>query len=216
MDVAPPTADSTGDAASGGLAYAFWHAPRAHVGAASYEVACAAWLDALDRHRPGGLLMWGTWRTATPPWLPGWPRKAYLDLYVLTGFAALGALNASAVAPPLAAAHRAAAAVSGHGTAGLYAARSGVPQVGVPAVVSFHRRDLPVPRVETTGHDGAREGVRDGRTVWQRQLTLGPGPEFMVVTTLGPAPAAAAWRGSVEPVGPAVPSGPGGRPTTAA
>ena len=124
-----------------------------------------------------------TWRTPLPPWLPGWPPQVFLDVYVVDGFAALGALNAAVPGDALWGAHEAVAVLAAHGSGGLYQCRAGAATPGRrtdahDGTVRLDWLDRPVTSgvVELVGSlSGA------GETVWIRQLALGPGPEVLVV-----------------------------------
>ncbi len=177
------------------LAYVFWHQPRAEVETDRYERALRLFRARLVTEPVPGLL--GCWSVRTPElaWLPG---GGYEDWYLVTDFVALGHLNAGAVDAGHAAAHDPIAHAAGFGVGALYAAHHGDP----------HRRDAE--RAWFTKPDGTSyeqfhadlvapsADDRDDRdaervTWWQRQLVLGPAPEYCRV---GPqtATTASGWR----------------------
>ena len=80
------------------------------------------------------------------------------DWYLAADWAALGALNEAALAAPRRAQHDAAAAVSAAGWGGVYRLLDGAAEP--PAAVRW---------------TPTRE---DADAVWQRQMVLGPAPEF--------------------------------------
>ena len=167
------------------LAYAFWHRPRDGVGAGAYVAALSAfhervgvpsWFNALER----------------PPWgeHAGW----YEDWYLVEGWAGLGRLNELAVSGARRSPHDAAAAMAGEGIAGVYALRTGRPDrpawagwLAKPPDLAY---DAFVPELRAAAGPDA--------SVWQRQMTLGPTPEFAV---LAPGPVILPW--------PTVETGPG-------
>ena len=169
------------------LGYLFWHAPRPGVATDRYEAACRTWQAALAEHPPVGFLSATTWRTPVAPWLSGWPPVVYADLYVVADFADLGALSHAAVTGPLRSPHDGAAHLAGHGTAGLYRRMSvgdtGSGDADGEVTIAFVDKRTGVGYDETLTQLAA-----PGRTVWLRQLTLGPGPELLVVTQTSSAP----------------------------
>lgn len=161
------------------LAYVFWHQPRPDVGTEEYESALRAFHARLaDAEVPGFLGSWSV-RASTVPWLGG--GAGYEDRYLVADFTALGELSMAAVAGGQQASHDAAAASAVDGTAGLYRLISGDVQrqatsaswFGKPAGVAYpdFLADLDI----------------GGSALWQRQLTLGPTPEFQA-TGLAPLP----------------------------
>jgi hypothetical protein len=156
------------------LAYVFWHRPRAGVAAADYEAS----LDAF--HATVGVPSWFV-RLRRAPWAEesGW----YEDWYLVDGWAALGELNAAAVTGPRRAPHDRAAALAADGIAGIYALRVGEP--ARPAWAAW------LAKPEGTAYAAFERELRTaagaGASVWQRQMTLGPTPEFAV---LAPSPRA--------------------------
>src|SRR5918997_4653427 len=99
------------------LAYVFWHVPRPGIAPADYEPRLTEFHTAL---RAGGVA--GVRRTTTlalpaVPWLGG--AAGYEDWYLVEDFAALGTLNAAAVAGGRRAPHDAAAAAVLTGVAGV-------------------------------------------------------------------------------------------------
>ncbi len=109
MPVRPKAREPSPVSVTGGLGYLFWHAPASGASQQDYEAAMVTWQEALAAQPPPGFARGWTWRVPAPPWLTGWPLSAYLDVYVVTGFAALGALNAQASSALLRATHDAAA-----------------------------------------------------------------------------------------------------------
>lgn len=146
------------------LAYVFWHRPAAGQDAQRYESALRAFHASLVtasltyRLDPGAA-----------PWLPG-DGPAYEDWYLVADWAALGTLNATAVDAEHKAPHDAVAHRSGPGAGTVLKHVDGAQDARATAV----RWSAEPP------HPG--EGA-----VWQRQLVLGPQPEWCVLTSDGPA-----------------------------
>jgi hypothetical protein len=158
------------------LAYVFWHWPRQDVAAREYEADLAAFHRSLAAHAPPGFRRSLAFRVAALPWDA--PQAAgYEDWYLVEDFAALDALNAAAVAghnrPP----HDRAARAAAGGAGGLYRFQNGALDLAEarratwlskPAGVGYAEFDAQL-RARTAGTPIA---------VWQRQMTLGPAPEF--------------------------------------
>jgi hypothetical protein len=169
---------------TGVLAYVFWHRPREGVGAADYAAALTAF------HERIGVPSWFA-ALRRPPWCEdgGW----YEDWYLVEDWNGLGRLNEAAVTGPRRAPHDAAAALAGEGIAGLYARVGGRPEP--PAWAAWVAK--PAGRGYEAFEAELRAAAGPGRSVWKRQMVLGPTPEFAV---LGPAATALPW--------PAVETGP--------
>jgi hypothetical protein len=158
------------------LAYVFWHRPKP--AAVGYERALRRFLADLQVTGMPGLGPVAGFAVGPLPWLPGGSGDGYEDWYLVDDFAALGRLNVTAVGPGPRAAHDRAAAGAAEGAGGVYALRSGPAEPGgtahwfaKPAGLGYSELDALV------------EGL--GTSVWQRQMTLGPAPEFCL-TAPGP------------------------------
>jgi hypothetical protein len=150
------------------LAYVFWHRPRRDVEPDRYEAALSGFHDVV------GVPSWWT-RLARLPEAeePGW----YEDWYLVDDWAALGELNEAAVSGRREEPHHEAATLAADGIAGIYALRAGEPaRPGWAAWLAKPRDrtyDAFVPELGTAAGEDA--------SIWQRQLTLGPTPEFAVL-----------------------------------
>jgi hypothetical protein len=136
------------------LAYVFWHRPRQDVDRDAYEDALARFHGSLDNPSLA-------FRLTALPFGDGEP--GYEDWYLAGDWAALGELNARAVDAAHRAAHDAPAGMSGHGWGGIYALLRGPAEP--PAAARWQHR----PPDESAA------------AVWQRQMVLGPAPEYCVV-----------------------------------
>ena len=150
------------------LAYLFWHRPLADVESDDYEDALADFHASLE-------VVSAAFRLAALPFDPG---GGYEDWYLVDGFAGLEALQAAAVADVRRREHDAAAARSAQGWGGVYALLRGEPEPP-PAT-----RWLAKPRGQS--YETFLQTLASP-TVWQRQLVLGPAPEFCVVDEHAPA-----------------------------
>ena len=152
--------------AIGALAYVFWHRPAPGVDEASYAARMRAFHAALDRR---GSVTFAIRRT---PWDDGFP--AYEDWYPVAGWADLGRLNAEAVDRARRGAHDAAAHLAAWGAGGVYARIRGASGWRDASVATW----LAKPAGAT--YAGFLAGLPEGSAVWQRQLVLGPAPEFAI------------------------------------
>jgi hypothetical protein len=178
------------------LAYVFWHWPAGDADRAAYE-------DRLrEFHAALGLDRSRTFRLDRAPWDDPRP-EPYEDWYPVAGWEQLGALNERAVSGARRAPHDAAAAAAGDGAGGVYrligAAADGAstggapPSAGAPAAADAAAAGAPGEPV-TRAHWLAKPAglayddflpalltAARGGAVWQRQMVLGPAPEFAVL-----------------------------------
>jgi hypothetical protein len=153
------------------IAYLFWHWPAPGVAAARYTEALVAFHRALASSPPPGLRGSRVLEVEDAPWLP--VPRAFEDWYLLDDFAALGALNDAAVAGARRDPHDAAARLAGGGHGGVYRlltplrdpVSDRVTWCSKPPGVPYPEFLATLPEAET----------------WQRQLVLGPAPEFCLV-----------------------------------
>jgi hypothetical protein len=171
------------------LAYVFWHGPAEGVDGERYERALLAFHSSLGRTPPFGFDGSAVARIGALPWRAGEVR-AYEDWYLVADFAALGVLNEAAVGRGHRTSHDAAAKGLGKGTAGLYRLLEGDVQGARTIADCPHATWVTPGRGAGHGELAAMLGDgldRGGASVWQRQLVLGPAPEFCVLSRLDPA-----------------------------
>ncbi|HEV3002573.1 MAG TPA: hypothetical protein VGW75_17680 [Solirubrobacteraceae bacterium] len=139
------------------LAYVFWHWPAQPGG---YEAAIERFHAALAR--PGT----ATFRLERAPWDSSRPAP-YEDWYPVEDWAAVGELNDFAITGSRRAPHDAVAGLSHAGAGGIYRLiREGPALPDVRFAAWLHRPPAAPP---------------EGAAVWQRQLVLGPAPEYAVL-----------------------------------
>lgn len=165
------------------LAYVFWHWRRAEIDGPAYEDQLVKFHEALRRSAPEGFVASSVFRSGAAPWVP--EEVSYEDWYVTHGSFALDPLNEGAVSGECQVPHDAAARSAAGGTAGLYRLRLGSPDLSEaswsvwfakPAGMSYARLEaLLEPQTASPGGG-----------LWARQLTLGPTPEFCLVTSSKP------------------------------
>ena len=166
------------------LAYVFWHWPDAAVGADAYEAALLAFHRALATARLPGLVDTVASCVDGARWLPE-NTPTYEDWYRVGDFADLGALNEGAVADACRASHDAAARLAAGGIGGLYRLARGAEAPPTQPVAAWLAK--PAGTSYATFFAALADWTdRAGTSLWQRQMTLGPTPEFCL---LSPTPA---------------------------
>ena len=153
------------------LAYVFWHRPGDDAGA--YEERLAAFHAALAAHPPAGFRGSTALRVQEAPWLPG-DGLAYEDWYGVEDWAALGLLNEAAVRGARAKPHDAVATRAGAGAGAVYGLLDGPPELAATRASWL---------AKPAGADREAFQARlagPGRSVWMRQMVLGPSPEYVV------------------------------------
>ena len=143
------------------LAYVFWHRPRPGADRDEYEDALARFHSSLDNPS-------ASFRLDALPFGDGEP--GYEDWYLVDDWAALGELNVAAVDAAHRPRHDAAAELAAHGWGGVYALLRGPAEP--PATARWRHRAPDEPEL----------------AVWQRQMVLGPAPEYCVSEPRGEAP----------------------------
>ena len=153
------------------LAYVFWHRPGGSAG--GYEERLAAFHAALAAHPPAGFHGSAALRVQHAPWLAG-DGQAYEDWYAVEDWTALGRLNDAAVSGDRANPHDAVAMSAAAGAGAVYGLVSGPPEL-VATRASWLARP---PGTDRDAFHAQLEGP--GRSVWMRQMVLGPSPEYVV------------------------------------
>jgi hypothetical protein len=149
------------------LAYLFWHWPAPGVEHGAYVERLLAFHRALRSSPPPGFRGSRVLAVEGAPWTGGAP--AYEDWYLVDDFAALGRLNDAAVTAARQAPHDTVARLAGGGAGGLYR------QLSAGAAAPDQVRWFSKPSTESYAAFLARFPAAE---TWQRQLVLGPAPEF--------------------------------------
>ena len=164
------------------LAYVFWHQPSAGAEVEAYEHALAGFHASLRHRPPQGFHASIAYRAEDLPWLGG--GAGYEDWYAIDDFTALGVLNAAAVAAGHRSAHDQAARHSGYGAGGVYRLLEGSAHFETArhsAWVSAPPQSRPfLGQLLGDGMEVAQSGL------WQRQLRLGPAPEYCLLAAHEP------------------------------
>ena len=154
------------------LAYVFWHRPGGDE-IAAYEARLTAFHAALAQHPPAGFTGSAALRVQEAPWLPG-DGPAYEDWYAVETWEALGGLNEAAVGGERAQPHDAVAAQARAGAGGVYRLIDG------PAELAATRASW-LSKPAGADRDAFHAQLAGpGRSLWMRQMVLGPAPEYAV------------------------------------
>ena len=150
------------------LAYPFWHWPRTDVEPGRYADALLAFHRALSAAPPPGFRGSRVLEVAGAPWVPA--PIALEDWYLVDDFTALGALNEAAIPGLRRDPHDGAARMAQGGAGGVYRrVREGL--ATAPAQASWFGKPAEIGYPQFLGQIPPGE-------LWQRQLVLGPAPEF--------------------------------------
>lgn len=98
-----------------------------------------------------------------------WIGDGYEDWYLVDDWHSVGVLNAAAVDAAHRGDHDAVAEHAGAGAAGIFALQEGDLDVADAGVAEWSASPLPAPAGE--------------HALWQRQMVLGPAPEFCLLTS---------------------------------
>lgn len=152
------------------LAYVFWHAPGSIDDIATYEAALAAFHGSLDPagipgfHGSQAFLVEGAGWVSSP--------VVYEDWYLVDDFGALGELNTAAISGHRQRPHDDVAVMAGEGMAGIYILRQGAVRL------SGVRRAAWFGKTAGLSYDEFYRRLGQRESLWQRQMVLGPTPEF--------------------------------------
>jgi hypothetical protein len=155
------------------LAYVFWHTPGSVDGISTYEAALARFHRSLDPADISGFRGSQACLVQGALWVPS--PVVYEDWYFVDDFTALGALNEAAVSGHRRRPHDNVAGMAGEGMAGVYAPRRGAAQL------SDAGRAVWFGKTAGMSYDEFFDRLGERRSLWQRQMVLGPTPEFCSV-----------------------------------
>jgi hypothetical protein len=147
------------------LAYVFWHRPSRRASSEDYRRALVEFHDRL------AIPSASFWRAK----LPFEETDGYEDWYLVEDWAALGDLNLRALDDERRDRHDVAAGLMGAGWGGIYALVRGRPEI--PETPRWLTKPLGEPV------DDFLAAVEEP-VVWQRQMVLGPAPEFCLAAHL--------------------------------
>ena len=167
------------------FAYVFWHWPLPTINEHDYTDRLIGFHQSLHEHAFPGFHSSHAFQIGSAPWGPP-DQPLYEDWYFVENFATLAMLNHMAVAAINKAPHDQAAQYAAGGTAGVYQLCAGEANpshariacwFGKPTGMSYEAFFSLVHPLITA----------QGGALWQRQMTLGPTPEFCWWTAVAPA-----------------------------
>ena len=166
------------------LAYVFWHWRRPDVAGDSYRNRVIDFHQTLAMNKPTGFRASVVFELADAPWAPT-TSEVYEDWYLLEGSCALDVLNDAAVSPPCKLPHDEAAQGAAGGTGGLYRLRCGEAKLAGSQFATWFSKPA------GTKYDALYAMLgpwfsQPGVGLWGRQMTLGPTPEFCLLTSAKP------------------------------
>jgi hypothetical protein len=154
------------------LAYVFWHSPSSP--SPAYVADLLAFHASLAARPPAGFVRSETFGLAGASWLVA-AGDGYEDWYLASDWAAIGELNHDAVAAAHVTSHDRVAHYAGSGAGAVYGLQAGSAGAGLGAAAWFAKP----PGWSYEQLDDVLAGAVDaGRSLWRRQLVLGPAPEF--------------------------------------
>jgi hypothetical protein len=158
------------------LAYVFWHTPSHDGDSKDYEVALERFHGALTEASPDGFIGCSSHAVRGAPWLRD---PLYEDWYLVESWAALGTLNEAAVDTRRRAPHDGLASAVAGGAGAVYMLRAGRPSVADAGEGLWFEKPPGTPYASFRDRLAALVGERGG--IWERQLALGPAPEYCAV-----------------------------------
>jgi hypothetical protein len=158
------------------LAYVFWHWRTQNIAQTAYQSQLIAFHEILQQHKPAGFERSFIFQHQHVPWLTT-DTEVYEDWYLVENFTALEALNQGAVSGPRTTTHNTVAQHAAGGIAGIYKLIAGT--IDPHTIHTAHWFSKPAELTYTQQHTQIQTAItRLGGYCWQRQMTLGPTPEF--------------------------------------
>lgn len=157
------------------LAYVFWH--WTEVDLDSYVESLKKFHQSLRDKKPKGLREVESFQVQQVPWIGA--ASGFEDWYLLTGSGDLDVLNEAAISQIHQSAHDQIARLALGGTAGLYRLRKGISNLRSARYATWFHKPPGVSYEELFAL--TRPLIENGvATLWGRQMTLGPTPEFCI------------------------------------
>lgn len=156
------------------LAYVFWHWSKHEESGGDYRARLVEFHRALAASPPQGYRGSRVFAVTAASWAPA-ARDVLEDWYFVDDFTALGVLNDAAVSARNRGVHDAIAARADGGAGGLY--KLCTPRTDAPAAAAWFAKPA------GSSYAAFFAGVAPGIELWQRQMVLGPAPEFCALAS---------------------------------
>jgi hypothetical protein len=158
------------------LAYVFWHWPHPDIEQSIYEERLINFHQTLHIQKPDGFRFSMVLRAEGQPWVGG-DRESYEDWYLIENSAGLDPLDQAAVSGFRREPHNQIAQWAAGGTGGLYRLRADEPGITNVQIAFWFAKPSGI--TYTTLYEQLEPyGKQTPGSLWQRQMTLGPAPEF--------------------------------------
>jgi len=162
------------------LAYVFWHWRYPHIEKLSYQQLLSDFHTALRVQKPVGFHYSMVFQVELVPWLDV-IGEVYEEWYILENSAALDSLNEAAVTGPCREPHTQVARSAAGGSAGLYRLRGGESRITTAHVAYWFAKPQGM-SYETLYQTLQPVTMQSAGSLWERQMVLGPAPEFCLQT----------------------------------
>ena len=163
------------------LAYVFWHWRYPHIEKLSYQQLLSDFHTALRVQKPVGFHYSMVFQVELVPWLDV-IGEVYEEWYILENSAALDSLNEAAVTGPCREPHTQVARSAAGGSAGLYRLRGGESGITTAHVAYWFAKPQGM-SYETLYQTLQPVTMQSAGSLWERQMVLGPAPEFCLQTS---------------------------------
>ena len=160
------------------LAYVFWHWRYPHIEKLSYQQLLIDFHTALRAQKPVGFDYSTVFQVEHVPWrrIAG---EAYEEWYIVENSAALDSLNEAAITGRCREPHHQVARSAAGGTAGLYRLRAS--RITTAHIAYWFAKPSGM-SYETVYQTLQPQINQSSGTLWERQMVLGPAPEFCLQT----------------------------------
>ncbi len=162
------------------LAYVFWHWRHPHIERHSYQQLLIDFHTALRARKPVGFHYSTAFQVEHIPWLDA-IGEVYEEWYILENSAALDSLNEAAVTGLCREPHNQVARSAAGGSAGLYRLRGGESRITTARVAFWFAKPSGM-GYESLYQTLQPATIHSAGSLWERQMVLGPAPEFCLQT----------------------------------
>lgn len=164
------------------LAYVFWHQRKSKVAREEYQQKLLAYHQILQQQQPQGFLFSFVLVSPSVPWMAE-RSEVYEDWYVVKNSAALDSLDEAAVTGICREPHNQVARLADNGTGGLYRLKGATIDptqlTNLRSATWFNKpTGMLYNELYEILHESRNKHKQQPDILWQRQMTMGPAPEF--------------------------------------